>query len=242
MINAFKQIRLTNINLSGANGRIEAGNSGSFAFLSELNATGTDLSNTISNNFNALSGNIASTGESLYNLITGVSGTLDSKASADLSNLSGILNTKIDNVSGNLNTYIDDRISGVIDLAPAALDTLKEIATSLNNETGFAVRITNDLAATGASLYSSLTGVSGYFSSSNKQFTVNVSSPADSGYISFPGVNFSSIPTVQATLEASDDVMYGLLIRDRSVSGCNVFFSDTIQENGVVLNIFASNQ
>lgn len=241
MINAFKQVRLTNINLSGANGRIEAGASGSFAFLSELNASGSALSTTISNNFNTLSGNIASTGTSLYNFITGVSGELGNKGSSDLSALSGALNTKIDNVSGNLNTYIDDRISGVIDLAPAALDTLKELAISLNNETGFAVRITNDLATTGSSLYSSLTGVSGYFSSSNKQFTVNVTNPSDSTSVTFPGTAFSSVPTVQATLEGSD-VMYGLLVKNRTTTGCEVHFSDTVQESNVVLNIFASNQ
>jgi hypothetical protein len=248
MINAFKQVRLTNINLSGANGRIEAGASGSFAFLSELNASGSALSTTISNNFNTLSGNIASTGTSLYDLVTGVSGSLAGSTansifalSTDLSTASGALNTKIDNVSGNLNTYIDNRISGVIDLAPAALDTLKELATSLNNETGFAVRITNDLATTGSSLYSSLTGVSGYFSSSNKQFTVNVANPSDSTSITFPGTAFSSVPTVQATLEGSD-VVYGLLVKNRTTTGCEVHFSDTVQESNVVLNIFASNQ
>jgi hypothetical protein len=241
MINAFKQIRLTNINVSGNNGRIEAGASGSFAYLSELNASGSGLSATISGNFNTLSSNIASTGTSLYNFVTGVSGTLANKGSSDLSTLSGALNTKIDNVSGNLNTYIDSRISGVIDLAPSALDTLKEIATSLNNETGFAVRITSDLAATGSSLYSSLTSVSGHFSSSNKQFTVNVANPSDSTSITFPGTAFSSVPTVQATLEGSD-VLYGLLVKNRTVNGCEVHFSDTVQEAGVVLNIFASNQ
>jgi len=197
MINAFKQIRLTNINLSGNNGRIDAGTSGSFAFLSELNASGSALSTAISNNFNTLSGKIETTGTNLYDFVTGVSGALAGNTansifalSTDLSTASGALNTKIDNVSGNLNNYIDNRISGVIDLAPTALDTLKELATSLNNETGFAVRITSDLAATGNSLYASLTGVSGYFSSTNKQFTVNVSNGVESAFINFPGTYF----------------------------------------------------
>jgi hypothetical protein len=263
MINAFKQVRLTNINLSGANGRIEAGASGSFAFLSELNASGSDLSNAISSNFNTLSGNIANTGTNLYDLITGVSGVLDNKGSTDLSTLSGALNTKIDEVSGNLNNYIDDRISGVIDLAPAALDTLNELAAALGDDENFASNLVNTLGNLSGSLSSdlstasgvldsritdevstlntSLANVSGYFSSSNKQFTVNVANPSDSISVAFPGAAFSSVPTVQATLEGSD-VMYGLLIKDRSVSGCSVFFSDTVQENGVVLNIFASNQ
>jgi hypothetical protein len=237
MINAFKQIRLTNINVSGNNGRIEAGASGSFAFLSELNASESALSNTI-----------ATTGADLYSLLTGASGTLAGNTanslfalSSDLATASGDLNTKIDTVSGNLNTYIDDRISDVIDMAPAALDTLKELATSLNNETGFAVRITNDLATTGSSLYASLTGVSGHFSSTNKQFTVNVNNGIESAFVAFPGAHFSSVPTVQATVEG-DEVIYGLILKNRSVSGFNVYFSDVVQESNVVLNVFASNQ
>ena len=156
MINAFKQVRLTNINLSGANGRIEAGASGSFAYLSELEASGLNLSTTISNNFNTLSGDIASTGISLYDLVTGVSGVLDNKGSTDLSTLSGALDTKINEVSGSLNTYIDDRISGVIDMAPAALDTLNELAAALGDDENFASNLTNTLTNISGSLDSGI--------------------------------------------------------------------------------------
>lgn len=146
MINAFKQIRLTNINISGNAGRVEAGASGSFAYLSELNATGSAFSNSLTQLSGALSTGLSS---GLFALNT------------DLSTASGALNDKIDLVSGNLNTYIDDRISGVIDVAPAALDTLNELAAALGDDENFASNLVTTLGNISGSLSSDLSAASG---------------------------------------------------------------------------------
>jgi len=43
-------------------------------------------------------------------------------------------------------TYVDNSISSLIDSAPAALDTLNELAAALNDDASFATTITNSLA------------------------------------------------------------------------------------------------
>ena len=144
MTNAFKQIRLTNVNLSGNAGRIEAGTSGSFAFTSELEALNTSLT-----------GSINSTGSSLYNLITGVSGLLSEGATNDLSGVSGVLNSKINSVSG----YVNDQISGLINNAPAALDTLKELSDALSGDADFAGTLVNSLGAISGRITEEISGV-----------------------------------------------------------------------------------
>jgi hypothetical protein len=322
MINAFKQIRLTNINISGNAGRVEAGASGSFAYLSELNATGLALDNSLIQLSGALS--------------TGVSSGLFA-LSTDLSTASGALNDKIDLVSGNLNTYIDDRISGVIDMAPAALDTLNELAAALGDDENFATNLVTTLGNISGSLNTSLTGVSGsldtrlvdiesnyldkrvggivsgnldvtgvvtangleinsggvgastlFVGSSvvgvntetpseafevsgngkfsgtvevatpttgahattktyvddlfarQKSFTVPVTQNVESMSVAFPGSAFLSAPVVNATIGGS--VYYAVSVNNATITGFDVSFSDEVQENDIVLNVFASHQ
>jgi len=43
-------------------------------------------------------------------------------------------------------TYVDNSISSLIDSAPAALDTLNELAAALNDDASFATTVTNPLA------------------------------------------------------------------------------------------------
>ena len=230
MINAFKQIRLTNVNLSGNSGRIEAGASGSFAFTSELN----DLNTT-------LTGSINSTGSSLYNLITGVSGALSQGATNDLSGVSGVLNSKINSVSG----YVNDQISGLINNAPGALDTLKELSDALSGDADFAGTLVNSLGA----ISGRITDVSGDLqsgintkvsSSTQKQFKILLPIGIETTGISFPGAVFTSAPSVQVTLQG--DVAYQSMINGITTSGFDVYFSDYIQESNTYLNVFASNQ
>jgi hypothetical protein len=356
MINAFKQIRLTNVNISGSEGRLEVANSGSLAFTTELQATGSSL-------YDALTGLSGSLSSSNTESLTGVSGTLSDRL---LLTGSG-LDAKIDSVSG----YVNAQISGLIDGAPEALDTLKELAAALGDDENFATTVTTligtglaaiqsgvdivsgDLSslsgtltgnyvtlnteqtitanktfagtvdvsgkltadgglevnsngegaaalfvsgsfvginteaptealdvngnikssggisvASGINLNSSkitnlsaptdggdavnlayLTGISGGLqssldakvnSSTQKQFTVLIPSGVENTGISFPGSNFSSAPSVQVTIEG--DVIYQTLVKNRSISGFDVYFSDTIQEADVYLNVFASNQ
>lgn len=130
MINAFKQIRLTNVNLSGQNDRIAVSNSGELAFVSELDAASGVLANSI-----------LSTGS-----------TLDTRITSEVTLLSGALLT----TSGDLRGYIDESISGVIDLAPAALDTLNELAAALGDDENFAANLTNTLGNISGSLSSTI--------------------------------------------------------------------------------------
>jgi len=44
-------------------------------------------------------------------------------------------------------TYVDNAINGVLDSAPAALDTLNELAAALGDDADFSTTITNSIAA-----------------------------------------------------------------------------------------------
>lgn len=67
-------------------------------------------------------------------------------------------------------TYVNTAISNLVNAAPAALDTLKELATALNNDASFATTVTTSLAGklslTGGTLTGGLTGTTGSFSGS----------------------------------------------------------------------------
>lgn len=373
MINAFKQIRLTNINVSGQNGRIIAGGS-DLAFTSELVAASGVLANSISNNNSSL---------------LAASGVLDGRITSEVSTL----NSTISTTSGSLKKYVDDQISGVIDMAPEALNTLNELAAALGDDASFASNLTNSLTninnnisslsgtlssnlastgsnlqsqinavsgsyvtlgtaqtingdktftgdvvfsggfeigasagdtvlfvsgnrvgintetptealdvngnakvggslfvgsgidannkvisnvaspatstdaanrgfvdsvsgalsdrlvSTGSSLLSSLSAASGVLQSSidtkvasatQKQFSVLLPTGIETTGVAFPGSAFSSTPTVQVTFEG--DVIYQTIVKNRTTTGFDVFFSDIIQENNSYLNVFASNQ
>jgi hypothetical protein len=43
--------------------------------------------------------------------------------------------------------YVDTEISGLVDSAPAALDTLNELAAALGDDANFSTTITNSIAA-----------------------------------------------------------------------------------------------
>jgi hypothetical protein len=50
------------------------------------------------------------------------------------------------NLKANI-TYVDAKVAALVDASPAALDTLKELATALGNDANFATTMTNSLAA-----------------------------------------------------------------------------------------------
>jgi hypothetical protein len=295
MINAFKQIRLSNINISGKDGRIEVGNSGSLVFTSEL-----------------------------LNLESNLNSKIDAT--------SGVLDSAISGVYSTLDQKIDAQISGIIDMAPDALNTLNELAQALGDDENFATTLTNNLSninnnistlsgnlistgsgldvrvsdiennyldkrvggsingdvsisgqlAIGSSATTSLFVENGAVGintetptealevSGNGKFsgTVEVATPILSGHASTKGYvdslfskqqaflvnvpvgteemsisfasNFSSTPVVSTSFES--EVLYLHAIKNKTVSGFNVIFSDEIQEAGAVLNVFASNQ
>ena len=90
-----------------------------------------------------VSGNLTSSGTSTFNNVT-ISGTLnmDGGTTATIQNLTDPTNPQ-DAATRN---YVETRIADVIDVAPAALDTLNEIAASLADDANFAGTMTTALA------------------------------------------------------------------------------------------------
>jgi hypothetical protein len=237
-----------------------------------------DLSTRLVSSGAALDSRITSEVSSLNSSLSTASGALDSRITSEVSALnssistaSGALNSSLVAVSGDLKSYVNSQISGVIDMAPEALNTLNELAAALGDDSSFATNLTNTLTnisgsldsritsevsalnstistASGA-LNSSLSSVSGVLqsaidtkvaSATQKQFAVLLPVGVESTGISFPGNVFGSTPSVQVTMEG--DVIYQSLIKNRTVSGFDIYFSDSIQEENVYLNVFASNQ
>lgn len=240
----------------------------------------TDASNKgyVDNVSGSLASLISSTNSNLESALASASGVLDSRITSEvstlnstISNASGALNASLLSVSGDLKAYVNNQISGVIDMAPEALNTLNELANALGDDASFASNLTNTLTnisgsldsritsevsslssaistASGA-LNSSLSSVSGALqsaidtkvaSATQKQFTVLLPVGIETTGIVFPGAAFASAPSVQVTFEG--DVIYQTVVKNRTVSGFDVFFSDIVQEAGSYINVFASNQ
>lgn len=72
-----------------------------------------------------------------------------------------------------------------------------------------------------------------------QSFLAVVSSGADNMGVTFPSV-FGSLPKIQTSVEVSQDIMYAVNIKNKTVSGFTAIFSDTIRETGVFLHVFAS--
>ena len=105
------------------------------------NVTGNVTGNVVGNVTGDLTGNVtASSGTSTVNNLV-VNGTVD------------FTNTRLTDVAEPIagsdaatKTYVDTSIAAVIDGAPAALDTLNELAAALNDDASFHTSVTNSLA------------------------------------------------------------------------------------------------
>lgn len=160
MINAFKQIRLTNLGVSGANGRLNVNASG-LAYYSEL--TGTS---------GVLQTNIASSGSNLQNQITSLSGTLTgqyllsstaSSTYATISNLAttgSTLTNRIDSLSGTLTgSYL---LSSTASSTYATISNLASTGNTLSSRiSSLSGTLTGDYLTTGnaASTYATITNL-----------------------------------------------------------------------------------
>ena len=58
--------------------------------------------------------------------------------------------------------------------------------------------------------------------------------------ITFPDGPFLSTPIVYCNIDG-DNIIYQTLVKNKTISGCDIYFSDTIQENNYYLNIYAFN-
>ena len=70
-------------------------------------------------------------------------------------------------------TYVDNSISGLVDNAPAALDTLKELSTALNDDANFASTVTTALSAKANSADLATVATSGSYNDLTDKPTIN---------------------------------------------------------------------
>jgi hypothetical protein len=109
------------------------------------NTTGTHTGAVTGNVTGNLTGNVtASTGTSSFNDVT-INGGLNMNAgtTATITNLTSPTN------SGDAATkgYVDAQVAAIVDSAPAALDTLNELAAALGDDASFSTTVTNSIAA-----------------------------------------------------------------------------------------------
>jgi hypothetical protein len=80
---------------------------------------------------------------------------------------------------------------------------------------------------------------SNYTGQKNRKFSLSLPTGISSIDIDFP-MNFSSVPSVYCSIDGESDIIYQTLIKNKTTSGCSVYFSDHIQEPNFNLNVTAS--
>lgn len=180
----------------------------------------------------ATSGNLQATGQTLYLMLTGESGallaTIVASGNAAVAHANGIGI----NLSGNLTQ------TGVA-LGSQIAQTGQQAWTAAQNN---AVNLSGNLTTTGQTLYNLITAGSGLYVQTGTimAYVTGIVTGWDTGWFSYRGYTFSTIPAVVATVELSGTTnLYGVAISGRSTSGFYGLFTDIITESGVSLNIIA---
>jgi hypothetical protein len=138
-----------------ARGAVSAGTGISY------NSTTGVITNTITQYTDAAARSAVSASGSLsYNSTTGVFSFTDAVTS--VAGKTGAVTLAVADVSGAASTtYVDNKVAALVAAAPAALDTLNELAAALGNDSNFATTVTNALAGklstSGGTLSGSLT-------------------------------------------------------------------------------------
>ena len=92
-----------------------------------------------------VTGNVsAASGTSSFNNVT-INGSLDLNASTSAT-VTG-LSAPVQGSDAATKTYVDAEVAAVLDAAPAALDTLNELAAALGDDANFSTTVTNSIAA-----------------------------------------------------------------------------------------------
>ena len=110
--------------------------------------TGNVTGNTAGVHTGAVTGNVtgnvtANTGTSAFNHVN-ISGSLDMDAGTSAT-ITGLSNP-VQNSDAATKAYVDTSIANVIDNAPAALDTLNELAAAMGDDASFSTTVTNSIA------------------------------------------------------------------------------------------------
>lgn len=206
----------------------------------QIASTGSVLDNKINSlsGYSASAANLASTGSSLYSMLTGFSGNLDANFASDLQlfTTGSTLDNKINSLSGFSASAVNLAATG------STLDT------KINSLSG---SVDTQIFNTGSVLNTKINTLSGYANASfvtktsNQVFTTALNNPVglDAYGINYPvPFAFGTTPKIQATLEVAGDVMYNLSIRSIGLTGFTGIFSDNIIEAGALLHTFASTQ
>lgn len=208
-----------------------------------------------------LSGNLDITGAG--NIVTTINGSTII-LSGDVSSLATIVN--LSSTGSTLYNYINN-FSGVFNNSGAAYQI--QINTNVANiaATGISLKntsnlISGNLITTGQTLYNDIVGLSGVvdnnsanlqttgsnlynyirnFSGNQQSFSTGIDPIGfDNYYVGFPLGNFATTPRVFPSVEVPGNIMYSVNITGRSTAGFYALFSDTVQESGVILHIFAT--
>lgn len=232
MIQAFKQIRLTNstIEVTGA-GILQVGNE-QVVYRSQ---TGQFVDSAHTGGFVSIS----QTGQYITTAQTGLfypaSNPNGYITSAQAGGVSAIAVTGT-SISGVVNFTglrgINVSLSGQYVLISGG-DTGQFITTA---QTGQFVTS----AQTGQYVTTAMTGILGIWTGNQQSFATSIPTGIDFTGIWFPSVFPTTPRTVNATIEVTGDYMYGINIRLRNVSGYTAMFTDTIQESGVIVHTFVS--
>ena len=218
MINAFREIRLTNSNLkvSGVDSRLYVGQN-TTVFQNETGSFITSAQTGLFYPASNPSGYITSAQAGGVQTI-GVSGGTVSGA------------VVITGLGGTIVSRTGQTVYVSTDLSAYALsaNTGSFVTTS---QTGVFATAAN-LASTG-STFAAWTG--------KFQSLVTSITPTglDNYFIQFP-LNFSSAPRVVASVEVTGNVMYNIAVQSRTISGYTCLFSDLVAESGVSVNTIAT--
>lgn len=107
------------------------------------NVTGNLSGNVTGSLTGNVTGNITSSGTSTFTDVT-INGTLNLN-SGTTGTITG-LSTPVNATDAAHKQYVDDSISALVAAAPAALDTLNELAAALNDDANFATTVNNSIA------------------------------------------------------------------------------------------------
>lgn len=112
------------------------------------NVTGNVAGNVTGNVTGAVTGDVtgnvtASSGSSTFNNVV-INGSLDMDATS-AATITG-LSTPVNSSDAATKQYVDSKVAQVLDAAPAALDTLNELAAAINDDANFHTTVTNNIA------------------------------------------------------------------------------------------------